>query len=311
MEQPKLEALLRLMKMLVKNSSLKIPQIADRLSLTPRTVERYIQILRNAGFIINHPRGGAPYIEKHSRFFKDISELVHFTDEETDVIRHVIDAIDDSNPLKGQIRRKLHDAHHLPYMPEVVVLEQDCRNIHLLIEAIETGMQVVLKAYRSANSNEVSDRLVEPFAFTTNYQQVWCYELSSGCCKLFKVARIGEVTVLDASCQHENLHCEGYIDLFRMTGNSRYPVELRLNIRAYNLLIEEYPLAQKNTAVNADGSYQFRAEVARLEGVGRFVMGLLSDITIVNSPELAEFVVKRLEDMKNIFSTTVAVGEGR
>ena len=116
MEQPKLEALLRLMKMLVKNSSLRIPQIADRLSLTPRTVERYIQILRNAGFIINHPRGGAPYIEKHSRFFKDISELVHFTDEETDVIRHVIDAIDDSNPLKGQIRRKLHDAHHLPYI---------------------------------------------------------------------------------------------------------------------------------------------------------------------------------------------------
>lgn len=311
MEQPKLEALLRLMKMLINNSSLKIPQIADRLHLTPRTVERYIQFLRNAGFVVTHPRGGTPFLEKQSRFFKEISELVHFTDEETDVIRRTVDAIDDSNPLKEQIRRKLHNAHHLPYMPEVVVLEQDCRNIHLLIEAIETGRQVTLRAYRSANSNEVTDRLVEPFAFTTSYQQVWCYELSSSSCKLFKVARIGEVHIDGAAWQHESLHREGFIDLFRMTGDSRYLIELRLNMRAYNLLIEEYPLAQKYTSANTDGSYLFRTEVARLEGVGRFVMGLLNDITIVNSPELVEFVRKRLEEMKNIFSPTVAVGERR
>ncbi|TCN62707.1 helix-turn-helix transcriptional regulator [Acetobacteroides hydrogenigenes] len=311
MEQPNLEALLRLMKMLTNNTSLRIPQIAERLRISTRSVERYIETLRHSGFIINHPRGGAPYLEKHSPFFKEISELVHFTDEETDVVRRVVDAIDENNPLKGQIRRKLHNAHHLPYMPEVVVREQDCRNIHLIIEAIETEKQATLQAYRSANSNEVSNRLVEPFAFTTNYQQVWCYELASSCCKLFKVARIGNVSILETPWQHENLHREGFIDLFRMTGNNRYSVELHLNVRAYNLLIEEYPLAQKNTAVNADGSYQFRAEVTRLEGVGRFVMGLLPDITIVNSPELAEFVGKRLEELKNNFSTTVAVGEGR
>jgi hypothetical protein len=59
---------------------------------------------------------------------------------------------------------------------------KNAQNVNKLVEAIEQKMKVVLKNYSSANSNEVSSRIVEPFKFTTNYIQIWAYEPSS--CKI-------------------------------------------------------------------------------------------------------------------------------
>lgn len=294
MEQAKLESILRLIKLLVNNSRYKIPEIAERLNVASRTVERYIQILRNAGFIVHHPKGGVPYLEKHTPFFKEISKLIHFTDAETNVVRSVVEAIDDANPLKGEIRRKLYNSHELPYTPELVVLESDCINIHLIQEAIETEKQVLLKSYRSANSNDVTDRVIEPFAFTTNYLQVWGYEVGAELCKLFKIARIGEVQILKNRWKYNHKHKVGAVDLFKMTGDKLYHIELILNLRAYNLLIEEYPKSRRHIEQIANNQYILKTEVFKLEAVGRFVLGLLSDITVQNSPELVAFLKKAL-----------------
>jgi len=49
MEQPKLEAILRLIKMLINNTSLRIPQIADRLSIAPRKKMSILFIAQRVG----------------------------------------------------------------------------------------------------------------------------------------------------------------------------------------------------------------------------------------------------------------------
>lgn len=112
MDQPKLERLLRLMKMLTVNNSSTVEEIADKLDISPRSVYRYLDTFRNAGFIIKKSHN-CPKLDKSSPYFKDIS-----------------------------------------------------------------------------------DRHVEPFAFTTNYVQVWCYCLDEAKNKLFKTSRIGNVELM-------------------------------------------------------------------------------------------------------------------
>lgn len=49
MDQPKITKLLRLMKLLTGNVSRTIDQVAAELGITPRTVYRYIDTIREAG----------------------------------------------------------------------------------------------------------------------------------------------------------------------------------------------------------------------------------------------------------------------
>ena len=54
MDQPKITKLLRLMKLLTGNVSRTIDQVAAELGITPSTVYRYIDTIREAGFVVNN-----------------------------------------------------------------------------------------------------------------------------------------------------------------------------------------------------------------------------------------------------------------
>ena len=154
----------------------------------------------------------------------------------------------------------------------------------------------MLHGYQSGHGGEVRDRRVEPFAFTTNYVQVWCFDLESNSNKLFKTARIGEVELTGTSWQHEEQHEEGFIDVFRIHGQQRHRIRLELGLLAYNLLCEEYPLAERDVHALGKGRWMLDTEVAGMAGVGRFVVGLLDDIRIVDSPELTDYIKKYIAD---------------
>ena len=120
--------------------------------------------------------------------------------------------------------------------------------------------------------------------------QVWCYDTEDGVCKLFKTARIGEVEPTDTPWEHADAHTEGFIDAFRMHGTQRHRVRLELGLLAYNLLYEEYPLAERDVRPLGRGRWLLDTEVANFTGVGRFVVGLLDDIRVVDTPELTEHI---------------------
>ena len=52
MDQPKIERLLQLMKMLADNVTDMASELADRLDMSVRTVYRYIDTFREAGFVV-------------------------------------------------------------------------------------------------------------------------------------------------------------------------------------------------------------------------------------------------------------------
>ena len=290
MDQPKIERLLRLMKMLTANVEYSVDDIAERLDMSRRTIYRYIDTFRDAGFVIKK-RGNCIRLDKESPHFKDISQLVHFTEEEAVILRRAIESIDDPNLLKQNLKRKLYSVYDSGTLADTIVKGQNSSNVHSLIEAIENHKQVILHNYQSSHS--VRDRIVEPFAFTTNYVNVWCYDIDDNCCKIFKTARIGSVELSDIEWQHREQHKENFIDIFRMIASSDselIAVKLKLGRLSYNLLMEEYPLAERYISTLDKDHWLLNTQVANLQGVGRFVIGLMDDIEIIESPELKDYI---------------------
>ena len=290
MDQPKIERLLRLMKMLTANVEYSVDDIAARLDMSRRTIYRYIDTFRDAGFVIKK-RGNCIRLDKESPHFKDISQLVHFTEEEAVILRRAIESIDDTNLLKQNLKRKLYSVYDSGTLADTIVKGQNSSNVHSLIEAIENHKQVILHNYQSSHS--VRDRIVEPFAFTTNYVNVWCYDIEDNCCKIFKTARIGSVELSDIEWQHREQHKENFIDIFRMIASSDselIAVKLKLGRLSYNLLMEEYPLAERYISTLDKDHWLLNTQVANLQGVGRFVIGLMDDIEIIESPELKDYI---------------------
>ena len=289
MDQPKIERILRLMKMLTANTSYTVDDMAERLDMSRRTIYRYIDTFREAGFVIKKS-GNCIRLDKESPHFKDISQLVHFTEEEAVILKRAIESIDDTNLLKQNLKRKLYSVYDNKILADTIVRGSNAATVHALINAIEEKRQVILHAYRSSHGGAVRDRLVEPFAFTTNYVQVWCFDTESKSCKLFKLARIDSVEITNTEWQYQPQHEKSFIDIFRMNGNERLRVRLSLGILSRNLLLEEYPLAEQQLTPTEDGRWILDTEVANYAGVARFVVGLMDDIRIIDTPDLEQYL---------------------
>lgn len=297
MDQPKLERMLRLMMLMSGTRHYTINELAAALDTTYRSIYHYIDTFKAAGFVVRK-NGNIFRLDKESRFFKDISQLIHFTDEEAYVVNRLIDSLHDNNLLKQNLRRKLASVYNFTAIAECVVNDRDASNVHTLISAIEQKKQVLLKSYASSSSAEIRDRLVEPFAFTANYVQTWCYDPEERLCKTFKTARMQSVEMLQTAWQYADQHKQQEADLFRHNGERTIPVKLKLNMRAKNLLIEEFPLAEKEITKIDETHWLLSTKVCRLEGVARFVMGLLADIELVDSPELRQYIQHYLQENK-------------
>lgn len=298
MEQPKIERLLRLMKLMTANVNYTVEDLAERLDTSYRSIYRYIDTFKSAGFVVHKLEGGIYKLGKESRYFKDISQLVHFTDEEAHIFNQLLEGLDDTNALKQNLRRKLTTVYNSTAMAASIVKGKNAQNVNRLQEAIENRRQVVLVDYASSHAGVTRNRIVEPFGFTTNYVQLWCYEPESSMNKLFKVARIGSVDVLETPWQCAERHERGFIDVFRMTGFEQHHVVVKLGMLARNLLIEEYPLAERDIKPLDATHWLLDTMVCNYVGVGRFVMGLLDDVEIVASPDFEAYIDNIIEQYR-------------
>ena len=298
MDQPKIERVLRLMKMMTSGNRYTVEELAERLDTSYRSIYRYIDTFKEVGFVVHKEEGGVYRLGKESPYFKDISQLIHFTDEEAHIVNQLIGALDDTNMLKQNLRRKLSSVYHCTSLANSIVKGKNAENVNRIVEAIEEHRQVVLHDYSSSHTGSKRNRQVEPIAFTTNYVQIWCYDLSDGKTKLFNTARIGSVEMLDSEWEHEAEHRCGYIDIFRNMGFEQMRVQLRLGVMAHNLLIEEYPLSERDLTQLDDTHWLLDTQVCNYAGVGRFVMGLIEDIEMIDSPDFVAYLRTKREALE-------------
>lgn len=277
------------MRLMSSNTYYTIQDLQDTLGMSERTIYRYIDTFKAAGFAVEKVRGNVYRLVNMRKPYPDLSKIVYFSEEEAYIVNRLIDSLDNTNALKQGLHRKLAAIYDATSIADYVDKKSNSANIQALADAAKNKKIVVLKNYESSHSGDIRDRKVEPFGFTTNYLDVWCYDPEDGKNKRFKIARIDEVLVLDETWQAEAEHSSSEIDVFRMSGPNIYHVRLQLSLQAKNLLLEEYPLAEKSIRKNGD-HYIFDDDVRAMEGVGRFVIGLASDITIIEGTELREYI---------------------
>lgn len=92
-------------------------------------------------------------------------------------------------------------------------------------------------------------------------------------------------------------HRQGKLDIFRMTGDTPIPVKLQLTLLAKNVLVEEYPEAQKDLIPTTDDDrWILETEIYQMAGVGRFYMGLAGEIQIIEAEGLKDYARKYCKD---------------
>ena len=290
MEQPRVERVFRLIRLMTGNIYFTVEELAEKLETSYRSIYRYIDTFKELGFAVEKVRGNVYRIVKMPASFKDLSKLVYFSDEEAKILCNLIENLDSTHALKASLYKKLAAIYDLTSINEFKGSKSNAGCIQAIGNAIEEKKKVVLKNYASSNSGEVRDRVVEPFAFTNKHIDIWAYDTEKKENRIFKIPRIEWVDILSEDWEFEELHHRSSIDDFRMSYEGEgTPVKLDLSLRAKNLLVEEFPLAESGLR-QEDGKWIYEGKVGHMEGIGRFCIGLAGDVKVVDSPKLSDYI---------------------
>ena len=204
MDQPKIERLLRLMKMLAGNRNYTIDELAERLGTSYRSIYRYIDTFKDSGFVVEKLHSNVYRLGKMPKSYVDLKNLIYFSEEEAYILNNLINGLDSTNMLKINLKKKLSAVYNSTSIINYIQKSEVSEHIETLGEAIRKKRKVILKGYESSHSQEISDRFIEPFEFTTNCIDIWGYDIEKQENRVFKISRIGWVSLLDDSWCNED-----------------------------------------------------------------------------------------------------------
>jgi proteasome accessory factor C len=252
-----------------------IKRLAQSLEISERSCYRYMDLLNELGFEVNK--------DDNNKFSLKADQVVDpFTKEESHLIHEVLSVSVKNNPLVASIKSKL------PSLEESNILARNIVNGHLsklvsqINEAILNKSQIIIHKYQSANTESISDRLVEPVGFTDNYVFLCAYEIESKQNKYFKLERMGSVDVLMVAYQFESLHKLIKPDIFGFSDSGeKYNVKMKLSMRAQLWIKDDYPESSTYLKDLGEGSWLLEVEVFNMEPVNRILRSMPEDIQLI------------------------------
>jgi predicted DNA-binding transcriptional regulator YafY len=290
MDQPKIERMLRLMQLLSGNKIYTLDELSDTLDLSRRSLFRYFDTFKNAGFVVQCIGDGRYRMTTLNKEYTDLSQLVYFSEEEAIVVSHLIENLDGTNALKAGLKQKLAAVYDSTSISDYIENKGKSEVVETLANAVKSKHQVALKDYSSAHSGKSKDYIVEPYKFTKGYVDIIAYDTEAGLNKVFKISRITSVKMLEP-WKFEDRHEEQPIDSFRMSGSPVEHVKLKLTLRAKNLLTEEFPVTSIEVT-QVKRSWFWEGDVNALEGIGRFVLGLPHEVSVEEGPKLKAWLTE-------------------
>jgi len=82
-------------------------ELQERFIISKSTFHRYIKILKDCGILVAQNQGFYQIIKIEPEF-KELSELLHFSEEEAQILNSAILSIDDNNSLKYNLIKKIY-----------------------------------------------------------------------------------------------------------------------------------------------------------------------------------------------------------
>jgi len=267
----------------------------------------YCNLLRETGFELQQEEGKYR-IEYKVNENHILSDLLHFSEEESYLLSCCIDALNEKPERSAKLKQKLVSFLNQDKAIESYIHKEKSAIVQALRTAQQSKKQILLINYSSGNSQTVKNRMVEPFEFKDDFNLVWAFDTGLKKNRQFKICRIEDFTETPFAWEHENSHRSLPVDIFRNTGELDKQIEFRLNLRAKNLLTEEYPLATKFITLISANLFAFKAPVAKYEGPGRFVLGIAEDIQLIGDKGFRQFVRLKINKCQQCFGDSANSG---
>ena len=138
MDQPKIERMLRLMKMMAGNRNYTIDELAEKLGTSYRSIYRYIDTFKDCGFVVNKVRSNVYKLGKLPKSYVELKNLIYFSEEEAYVVNGLINSLDATNMLKANLKKKLSAVYDSTSIVKYVQKSEVAEHIEQLGEAIRS-----------------------------------------------------------------------------------------------------------------------------------------------------------------------------
>lgn len=262
--------------------------------ISKSTFYEYLKTLQDLGFFISNI-GGKYYLDTTKSSNEWFTKLFHINEEDAYLLSKAIDGLDIAVPKANILKQNLLKVFDRELFAYQLAKQSENSVTKKLIHAIQKHKQVLLVNYYSGNSQTISNRLVEPFKISDSFNMVWCYDVEKQSNRQFKISRISAIKETSFDWEYKPLHKSMPTDIFRNTGELKYTIEIKLNIRSYNLLVEEYPLAERCLKKTGNDTFLLKCKVAKMEGPARFVLGLWDNIQVKGDQEFKNFIYKKIK----------------
>lgn len=297
-EQQKILRVFKLISLLGNRNRRDVKELSLQLETSDKSIYRYLKLLEELGFTIEKDSMNRYFIEEGQKAPVDWV----FSPEESKLMHHILGNQLKRHPLRDTILEKLYIQSETSGQAELIYNARISRMVKQLTKAIDEGRQTYLKKYKSAHSETITDRLVEPFAFTTDMQHLISYEPSTGMIKHFKIERIGSVLLSEKKNKSKDKHILPETDIFGITEGEKVRIIFLMRLRASILLQEEFPRSAGQIKSITKDTYIFDGMVNGMKGVGRFVMGVLGEIIEIRTPEFKKYILQQIREAEKKFS---------
>ena len=269
----------------------------------------YCNLLRDTGFELQQ-KEGKYRIEYKVNENHILSDLLHFSEEESYILSCCIDALDEKPQRSAKLKQKLVSFLNQDKAIEAYIHKEKSAIVQALRIAQQAKKQILLINYASGNSQTIRNRMVEPFEFKDDFNLVWAFDTQIKKNRQFKICRIEDLSETPFKWEHERSHRSLPVDIFRNTGELDKLIEFHFNLRAKNLLTEEYPLSAKYITTINPNQFLFKAPVAKYEGPGRFVLGIAEDIQLIGDEGFRQFLQIKMDNYQHFFNRSTISGVG-
>ena len=281
------QSVLRVMRLitLLKTTPKTINHLSHTIGTTDRSIYRYIDLIKELGFDVQKNNTNRYFIAG-----EEPGTNLSFTTEEAEYLKQLILSTGKQTPLTASILKKIQQTSEVNIVSNLTIRANLSRVIEQIAEAINTEHQIELINYHSISSNSITNRTVEPIGFTDNYDALIAYEPTTKKNKYFKIERIEKVEILDQPIKHQDKHQHQQPDPFGFaprTDGITVTIHLKMTLKAYLLMKEEYPLTTPHFKHNKkDNTYNLKIEVNSLKPITRFSEGLKDEIEYVEDIQI-------------------------
>lgn len=244
------------------------------------------------------------YDFKLEKPFSKLKEILYFTEEDQELLKNAIDHLYRGDKRADQLKRKLGSLYDYHRLGLDALRKPNLKKIDMLKEAQENEKIVIMYNYYSSNSNEVSDKKVEPFHISPDEDLLHAYDVEKEKLRHYRISRIERIEILETDWKYKGKHRIMASDPFRIVSDKQVMIHLRLKVGAYNELTERFPLSKRYIEPSAEEKniFDFQCKVNdQFIGLTNFILGSYHQlIEVVGPDKLIEHLEEEVKKFQGI-----------